>query len=142
MKKAVWFSRHQPTAEQIADASEMGFEIAGSEPLASAAMILDRIEIQRNWLKAQVASTRPHTAKGSMNIIDSVVLTPAAVAAWSETAKTGLTKLREAGVTLRPDQIGTEEAYEQPDGSLIIQCRAGEYIVHLRLEPKEWSHAN
>ena len=29
MKKAKWFSRHQPTPEQIADAARMGYEIAG-----------------------------------------------------------------------------------------------------------------
>jgi hypothetical protein len=28
---AVWFSRHQPTAEQIADASAIGFEIVSIE---------------------------------------------------------------------------------------------------------------
>jgi hypothetical protein len=32
--------------------------------------------------------------------------------------------------------------YEQPDGALVIQCKAGEHALHLRLEPKEWSHAN
>ena len=32
MKKAIWFSRHQPTGDQIADASAMGFEIAAIEP--------------------------------------------------------------------------------------------------------------
>ncbi len=26
-KEAVWFSRHQPTAEQVADAAAMGYEI-------------------------------------------------------------------------------------------------------------------
>jgi len=29
--KAVWFSRHNPTPEQIQNASEMGFEIVGIE---------------------------------------------------------------------------------------------------------------
>ena len=27
MKKSIWFSRHQPTAEQLSDAQNMGFEI-------------------------------------------------------------------------------------------------------------------
>lgn len=31
MKTAIWFSRHQPTAEQIADASVRGYEITGIE---------------------------------------------------------------------------------------------------------------
>jgi len=31
MKTAIWFSRHQPTAEQIADASAKGFEIVAIE---------------------------------------------------------------------------------------------------------------
>ncbi len=77
-----------------------------------------------------------------MNIIDTISLTQAAAAAWSEAGKTALAKLREAGVTVSPEQIGTEEAYEQPDGSLVIQCKAGEHVLHLRLEPKEWCHAN
>lgn len=77
-----------------------------------------------------------------MNIIDSVVLTPGAVEAWHEASKTGMAKLRAMGVHVSPDQIGTEEMYEQPDGSLVIQCKAGEHVLHLRLEPKEWSHAN
>lgn len=29
MKKAIWFSRHQPTAEQLTDATRLGFEIVG-----------------------------------------------------------------------------------------------------------------
>ena len=32
MKTAIWFSRHQPTGDQIADASAMGFEIVAVEP--------------------------------------------------------------------------------------------------------------
>jgi hypothetical protein len=77
-----------------------------------------------------------------VNIIDFIVLTPDAVAAWSEASKTGLAKLREAGVTIPPGQIGTEEAYEEPDGSLVIQCNAGEHILHLRIQRDQWSYAN
>lgn len=76
------------------------------------------------------------------NIIDSVVLTTQAAAAWSEASKAAIAKLRQAGITLQPDQIGIEEAYEQPDGSLVIQCKAGEHTLHLRVKAKQWSHAN
>lgn len=31
MKPALWFSRHQPTAEQLADAERRGFQITGIE---------------------------------------------------------------------------------------------------------------
>ena len=31
MKTSIWFSRHQPTAEQVADASAMGYEITAIE---------------------------------------------------------------------------------------------------------------
>jgi L-arabinose isomerase len=31
MKTAIWFSRHQPTGDQIADATAMGFEIVAVE---------------------------------------------------------------------------------------------------------------
>ena len=31
MKNAIWFSRHLPTAEQVADAEEMGYRIIGTE---------------------------------------------------------------------------------------------------------------
>lgn len=75
-----------------------------------------------------------------MNIIDFVSLTPDGVAAWSEACKTGISKLRDAGVA--PGQVGIEEAYEQPDGALVIQCKAGGIVLRLRLEPKEWCHAN
>jgi hypothetical protein len=57
------------------------------------------------------------------NIIDHIVLTPEACKAWREACQTGMAKLGEAGVHIPRDQIGTEEAYEQPDGSLVIQCR-------------------
>ena len=44
MKKALWFSRHQPTAEQIVDAKEMGYTLKVSETatkLASASLETD-----------------------------------------------------------------------------------------------------
>jgi hypothetical protein len=59
MKKAIWFSRHQPTAEQVADASAMGFEIVAIEPGKSlgAVDIRDNGDVQAvvSGVLAQVA---------------------------------------------------------------------------------------
>lgn len=44
MKTAIWFSRHQPTGDQIADASAMGFEIVAIE----AGRVLGAVDIRDN----------------------------------------------------------------------------------------------
>jgi len=44
MKTAIWFSRHQPTGDQIADASAMGFEIVAIDP----GKVLGSVDIRDN----------------------------------------------------------------------------------------------
>lgn len=43
-QKAIWFSRHQPTADQLADAERLGFEITGID----AGKQLGAIDIRNN----------------------------------------------------------------------------------------------
>lgn len=75
-----------------------------------------------------------------MNILGSVSITPEAAKAWRETARKAIAALWAAGVTA-PD-IGEEEAYAQPDGTLEIRCRCGERVVHLRIPREHWTYAN
>jgi hypothetical protein len=68
MKNAVWFSRHQPTNEQIADASAMGFKIVAIEP----GKVLGAVDIRDNGdvksvvsgVLAQVAEHRAEAVFG------------------------------------------------------------------------------
>jgi len=48
--KAVWFSRHNPTPEQIQNASEMGFEIVGIEE----GKIAGAMEIKNDYSRNEV----------------------------------------------------------------------------------------
>ena len=77
-----------------------------------------------------------------MNIIDHISLTPAAADAWFLAAREAVNRLRKQGIQIPTEQVGTEEAHEQPDGSLIIQCVMGEHTVTLHVAPGDWCHAN
>jgi len=60
MKTSIWFSRHQPTADQIADASAMGFEIVAIEP----GKALGAVDIRNNGdVKAVVSGVLAQVAE-------------------------------------------------------------------------------
>ena len=57
MKKALWFSRHQPTAEQLAEIAKLGFELVQTDELtrmASASLeteqqAMDLLSVFYHW---------------------------------------------------------------------------------------------
>lgn len=60
MKTAIWFSRHQPTAEQIAGASAIGYEIKSIEP----GKMLGTVELNDNSdIKAVVSGLLAQVAE-------------------------------------------------------------------------------
>lgn len=70
------------------------------------------------------------------NIIDSVVLTPEVVEAWKQACKAYVATAK------RSDKIGIEQAYSQPDGSLVICCQIGDEEVSISVPQDHWSIAN
>ena len=73
MKTAIWFSRHQPTADQIADASAMGFEIVAIEP----GNALGAVDIRDNGdIKAVVSGVLAKVAEHQASAIFGVPSAP------------------------------------------------------------------
>lgn len=74
-----------------------------------------------------------------LNIIDSVVLSTDAVERWKCLCKDVVSRLDNEDIR-KP--VGVEKAYEQPDGSLFIQCAFCGGDLCQRVEAGHWGRAN
>jgi hypothetical protein len=69
----------------------------------------------------------------SANVIESVMLSNEVLTAWAET----VTKACEFA-WCAPGERGTEEAYVQPDGRLLLTCRFGGFSSNLLISAEDW----
>lgn len=74
-------------------------------------------------------------------VMESVVLTPAAVAAWQEMASRIAPALRQMNISL--ERIEDEEIFLKDDKkALLIRCKAGPLEVTMDVPEGQWSWSN
>lgn len=94
MKKAIWFSRHQPTAEQIADAEKLGYEITGIETGKQ----LGAMDIRDNGdvtvvVSGVLALVAEHKAEAIFGVPSTPIMSQIARTATDAVSRQGFTKL-------------------------------------------------